>query len=933
MARKFINGRQDELTFNPELFELFMTLKYFNNGSITPIQDKQASIPTGAIWNDRSKGQNILKINENGSWNPAFTGYYHPANLKTKPTNPIDGQLWIDTDKDNTLHVYDQNTNSWIAVKAATTTSNRILVDMHNNFMHMTNIKDMDIIDGQKTYLIPDESYGKLFDNGTYINSSNTDYEKSSDVSIIYKTTDTSNLESWVHINANKLYTMEKRLIRIDKTANNPYLIYGIYSNNTEFYILDTNGYGIVLLPNIDFISFEKGIELISQRAKDADYLYTMSYSFYDTGRAGKLIRKDFNIGKSTEIYVGQLNIKPMIFLDGLYLEQSKYDYDSTTGNIDIDDTIINSMDMMAIVFEDIESTGEKTINNITGPNTNVQVGTFTNAVNFKKPLAFVSGVMGTNIVSPEEIEWAGTTLIIKNFGPGVSDPVQVMVVEANNMYISNGLIDKNKSIKHSAITNNDSDKYIVFVDGLLVSTKDLEVSEGEIRIANAVKDQQYILLKIQDEETTAISFDSTIMNYTLAIKNEDGTLYNECNNACIYADGKLIAMKDALYKEALPIKGVSGQIVKIKNNINSNSIYSYYQWNTEDNKWIAINDTDIISTIDNMMKGSYSTGSIMLNSEGLEDKVGTYYAYTYANGIEEQLLKGKRTLIKDKTEYSVNVNHNFTSKQGAFSAYIEGILCPDVVETNYSNGKFIVPELEADEDIDPYNTELIYYVERPEKTELVSCERETLTATNRSLEYDNAYIANISLVPGVINIFVNGVRLERNDYSIIDEHTIILHESIVGSQKNYDASDQSTWNKYIIYDKDKKAIIDCNRDDHITIEVRQDYSLKSQTIPVRYAGQRTFYMEDDGLPKSLILTQDLVKIYIDGILYKGEYSIDKNNGSITLLDNDLENILNIDPIAQYFDINPEAYDDYINEYGKAYIAKPKTNRITFEWR
>ena len=192
MARKFINGRQDELTFNPELFELFMTLKYFNNGSITPIQDKQASIPIGAIWNDRSKGQNILKINENGSWNPAFTGYYHPANLKAKPTNPIDGQLWIDTDKDNTLHVYDQNTNSWIAVKAVTTTSNRILVDMHNNFMHMTNIKDMDTVDGQKIYLIPDESYGKLFDNGTYINPSSTDYEKSSDVSIIYKTTDTS---------------------------------------------------------------------------------------------------------------------------------------------------------------------------------------------------------------------------------------------------------------------------------------------------------------------------------------------------------------------------------------------------------------------------------------------------------------------------------------------------------------------------------------------------------------------------------------------------------------------------------------------------------------------------------------------------------------------------------------------------------------------
>lgn len=942
MARKFINGRQDELTLNPELFNLFMTLKYINNGAIEPIQDKQAPIPIGAIWNDRSKGQDILKVNENGSWNPAFTGYYHPANLKTKPTNPVDGQIWIDTDKDNTLHVYDQNTDSWIAVKAATTTSNRILVDMHNNFMHMVNMKDMDSTDGQKTFLVPDESFGKLFDNGIYTNSSNSKYQKGSDISVIYKTTDTTNnLESWVHVNANKLYTIEKRLIKIDKTNTsiNPYLIYNIFSNNTEFYILDTNGYGRLLLPydgtsnNYDFISFDKGIELTSQRAKEADYLYTMSYSFYDTGRAGKLIKKNFSIGKSTQIYIGQLNVRPMIFLDGLYLEQSKYNYDSTTGNVEIDDTIVNNMDMMAIVFEDIETTGEKTINNITGPLTNTKVGTFTNAAKFKKPLAFVSGVMGTNIVSPNEIEWEGTTLIIKNFGPGVSDSVQVMVVEANNMYIDNGLIDSDKSIKHSSITNNDKDKYIVFIDGLLISTQDLEVSEGQIRINNAVKDQQYVLLKIKDEETTAISFDSEIMNYTLAIKNEDGTLYNECNNACLYANGKLIAMKDAIEKESLPIKGATGQIVKVKSIIDNNNIYAYYQWNTEDNKWISINDNDLITTINKMMKGSFSTGSIMLDSKGLEGKTGTYYAYTYANGVEEPLLKGKRTLIENKTEYSVNVNHNFTSKQGAFSAYIEGILCPDIVETNSNNGRFIVPTLEADEGIDPYNTELVYYVERPEKTELVSCERETLTAANRSLEYENAYVSNISLIPGVVSVFVNGVRLERNDYSIIDPNTIILHESIVGSQKNYNASDQSTWNKYIIFNKDKTATIECNRDDHITIEVRQDYSIKSQTIPVRYAGQRTFYMEDDGLPKSLILTQDLVKIYIDGVLYQGEYSINKNNGSITLLDSNLENILNIDPIAFYFDTHPYIYDNYIKKYGKTYIAKPKTNRITFEWR
>ena len=327
---------------------------------------------------------------------------------------------------------------------------------------------------------------------------------------------------------------------------------------------------------NFDYISFDKGIEIVSSRAKAADYMYTLSYVFYDTAKAGKLIRKDFTTGSQAQVHVGQLTKKPIIFLDGLYLEQSKYDYNPLTGNIDINDTVINPMDMMAVIFEDVESSGEKTINNITGPDTDTKVGTFVNAQNFIKPLAFVSGVMGTNIVSPEEISFDGDTLIIKNFGPGVSDPVKVMIVEANNMYLSHGSIDSTNTIKHEDITSNPEDEYLVFIDGLLLSSRDIDVFEGEIRIANAIEGQQFVLLKIQDNATTALSFDSKIMNFTLAIKNEDGTLYNECNNACIYVDGKLVPMEDSLYKSELPVKGATGQIVKVKAT-NSDSIYNYY--------------------------------------------------------------------------------------------------------------------------------------------------------------------------------------------------------------------------------------------------------------------------------------------------------------------------------------------------------------------
>ena len=49
---------------------------------------------------------------------------------------------------------------------------------------------------------------------------------------------------------------------------------------------------------------------------------------------------------------------------------------------------------------------------------------------------------------------------------------------------------------------------------------------------------------------------------------------------------------------------------------------------------------------------------------------VGTFYAYTYANSVEEPLLKGKRALIADKTKYAVNVQHKFNNGQGALTVF-----------------------------------------------------------------------------------------------------------------------------------------------------------------------------------------------------------------------------------------------------------------------
>lgn len=823
------------------------------------------------------------------------------------------------------------------------TSANNVLVDSHNNFINITQLKDMDSIEGQKTFLVPYEGFGKLFDNGSFIHSTDENYEVLSDVSVKYTTDSTDDNESWIHVNANKIFNIEKRLIKIDKTGNEPYRIYGLFDNNTEFYYLDENGYGTAMIPykssfnSFDYKPFDKGIDIISEKAKAANYIYAISYVFQDTPRAGKVIKKDFTIGAESEVYVGQLTKRPMVFLDGLYLEQSKYNYDSTTGKVQINDEVINPMDMMAVVFEDFEATGEKEINNITESNgKDTLVGTFTNAVNFKKPLAFVSGVMGTNIISPTEIEFIDTSLLIKNFGPDVVSPSKVMVVEADNMYICHGELDKTATIKHEDITGNANDEYLLFIDGILISSSHLDIAEGEVRIANGIEGQQFVLLKIKDKATTSLCFDNKIQNFTVSIVNKDGTLYNECNNALIFADGKSITTEDTIFRAIKPLRGSTGQIIKVKNtNDDSNTVYEYCIWNDNDSTWDVLSDSEEIKLIESFMIGSYTNGSIMLDSTNLENKQGTYYAYTFANGVEEPLLKGKINLIDEQIEYSVNIEDKFNINQGALSVYVDKLLSPFMQEEGSNIGKFILPELEHDEDdVNPYReSEAVYYVERPEKTELTSCQRQVLTAKDRNTDYIGAYNTTISLLPGVVSVYVNGVRLEKRDYSIVNENTIIIHNQIVGNQNNYDAEDKTTWNKYEVYSKDKVIEIDCKRDDYIIVEVRQDYNLKSQTIPVRYAGQRTYYIEDDGIPKSLLLTQDLIKIYIDGVIYTGEYSINKENGSITLLDVELESILNVDPIARYFDLNPDAYDKYIEDNGEVYIAKPKINRITFEWR
>ena len=113
MARKFNAGRQGEYLMNSQLFNAYSSIKYLSNGVNEPLQDKQAQIIHGAIWNDTNLNKDILKKYDSVTdvWNPFFKGYYHPASITQKPTDPVDGQLWIDLN--GVIRYYDLSSLQW----------------------------------------------------------------------------------------------------------------------------------------------------------------------------------------------------------------------------------------------------------------------------------------------------------------------------------------------------------------------------------------------------------------------------------------------------------------------------------------------------------------------------------------------------------------------------------------------------------------------------------------------------------------------------------------------------------------------------------------------------------------------------------------------------------------------------------------------------
>lgn len=997
MARKFNIGRQSEHILNKEMHDIFMSMKYLNSGNTVPRKDEQADIPNGALWLENYFNKTMLNAyNENArTWNPIFEGHYHPADVFTKPANPVNGQLWIDHSNGDLLHYYDSNTSSWVAVSALSSEKDGN-IGAYNNFI---------IIDPfnpslGNAYLVPNEIDGRLYDGKKYIHPSDSSYTKLSSSSIEYISKYNEN-ETWVHVNHKNISQVDKRLIKVvtDLTDEYAYTV-ELFDHNTEFYGIDSaTGVGKLLLPNYedpsagDYIKTDYGIKLLTT---EYEYIYAITYSFgtYNK-RPGRIVRNCGTVSTQDTVYVGPCTEHAFVFLDGLYLEQDKYTHNRETNSIIITgDDITQLMDLTAITFPDYSKQSDNItplefrINQTNGIATihrsdseeaiklprkteryslerhDAVVGPLTNAKSFVKPMAFVGGIHADITAEPKDVVIEGDVAIIKNIGPMEDgDSFKVMIVEGNGVYVGCGTVTKDKTIRHEGITTDDD--YMLYIDGILVSPRDVDISPGEIRVVGLMEGQAWTLLKANESNNTAIIFDSAVSHFSIKIEDSnEATIYNDCDAAIVFCGEGALVDRDCVIISSLPKRGINGQIVAIDNyDLADGSVehppadeearqipaaIMYFQWSRKFNKWIDVTSSMISnSAIINVINGYItSRGSISILNKNVVNKPYTYYAYSFINTVDEPLDFGYRFTQEGILDYKVNVRHDYIPETGSLIAYLNGLR---IYPTEKDRGVFTLDEIEsistttwdekdvssefAEKDNALDNGLLTYLIERPEANESVSYNRVTLTPADRVEGHVNTYKTTLPLLPGYVTVYVNGVRLPREEFSIANETTIVLYRDVVGGQSVNIIDDPSTWNLFSINTPGGPKIIECETYDIIEVEVRQDFLMKEITLPVRYAGQTVFNTEDDGLPKSILGSKDFVKVFINGIFYGNELDINEDSGYISLTNSHALTNLGIDPIDVYFRNNPKAHDEYQIKHGKPYIAQRPQDYITFEWR
>lgn len=1091
MARKFNIGRQGEQLLNEEFHNLFMSLKYLNYDRYknieNPIPERQAAIPDHALRLRLNEDNiNILETYYpdlgDGEWKTLFENYFHPINTMRPTGNEFAPyRLCIDP-KSGAIMYWDPDVNSWIPARANDLHGD-VSVFIGMNFQIINDLQPAQRIEGTEIedleyYPVPFVNYGRLFSRqedgakiiapGRYVQPDGVNYIAVNETSV----NPNESLEgplSWVHVNASKVTKIDKRLIKIQKDTTVPdYNFIKISPKFTEYYGFHAgNREGTLLLKNQDYTEEVGGIKLLD--VEKYDYLYTLSYTFDDYPSNEGYVLIDFDVvGENNQVYIGQVEGADIaLFMDGLALERTDeeendiYIYDEAEGTVtftdDEDAEIIKDMQMTALVFPKrskeflIDMHGTNTVINKSKKTVTITIDGGNNMSQYKNPILFCSGLGLQETELFKDITINGNQITIHNFVYPIDerlnpvaglDVYKGFIADVENSYVCEGKLQNGKIVNENI---KEGELYVVFCNGILMTPTngDIRVENGKIAILKADEENfgevEYTLFSINNDvdDQIGLLFDETVSYYSVRIDdNGKEAVYNDCSSAIVYIENGIILDQSAIERASHTVDGFfkDGQIVRTSDDYGNVVYYIYDRINTAPRELTTEEKEEVEHLI-----GYYTTpGSIHLlgNNDSWTGCDISYYAYSYANMIDEPMIDGRKTDLmipvgKGDITYKGKVSRfdAWKVKNNSLTTYINGLIVDndeidddsdglardyeitypkmyiptdenyygqgvdivDVLNRLYKtyNGKLLsevdiyndVVDEESNEPISKYfashslfvsafelgryinvdmqNESTSYVIEEIERDEFMAVERdfinlETGDETNHGQIYTGAndtVQTDWPLAPSTVHVYVNGMMLDSTEYIRFNNNKIMFNVDVCGLQqlpknkmiclpehileKPHEVAELERLyetKQVIRIIEDKPYYIPTSSRDTILIEKRADTSIRVVTYDVLSVSYGTLDFTQDfyDIPETLVTSADLIKIYINGVRYEGEYTTTASNGArgIKLLDPDA---LKIDPLYQHFLRFPDEAEKYEQTYGKAY--ERQIDRITFEWR
>lgn len=782
--------------------------------------------------------------------------------------------------------------------------------------------------------LLPNEYLDKVFLNGLI----NTEYTKVSDISIEYPTNFlTDKTLSVTHVNPKRLIDIQKIFFNVDKTSR----FLPISETSVELYGIK-NGVGTLLLESEkDYKITSTGINLLDKTLDNYDIIQAVIYKFDNNSSSfGSLVKKEVDLSTESSIYIGYIDEPDnlAIFTSGLFLEQitngnKNYYYDNEYIYIDTRDKVD-----LDVIYWTKKEDGFYT------PESSETKCKIKPKKTYNHPLFFVNGLNFSEGTSPItlvdytiEMDSNGEiTYVIEK--PMDNQSFAYAIVETLT-YDENNEVEENMILKNeicvadernecyidlSEYTDEEISAFnnhiILFINGLLISKSDINFDINNKRIIiksnNIEKDMEYTLLYDK--------FDRHIFSNTLSFNSI--VLKEKADSILVFIQGYYIGEVNSLYCYDLPS---TGKVNEIKQLISTDDLYIY-----KNEQWNLVEDDAKKETLKACCEGFYFDNyTVTFFKNHSQDKC-LYYAYKYANAVEKTLKRGMIYTKKGQETFYIPFSHMYTPTKNNLFIWQNGLRQYPNTSTDLNNlNGYLELASNKFKIADTMDGTLVYIVEPLEKGELKACES-YIVKKEDILESKNHLTikTNLDLRTNNVRVYISGIRQPKETYQIVDNHTIMFY---------YSCAIGDNFPEQFILHNEKLINLILEHPDSVLIETRPDNTLQEITIPIRYPKQKVFSIkkrneEDvtlggDELPNSLFYSTDLIVIYINGLIYSGEYYIDEIKGTITLLDETTTNLLGVDPINEYFNENPDAKQRWIEHYGE-YI--PKNNDIiTFEWR